>query len=137
MRGYPLLDAFLTIFWLFIWIMWIFLLIRVISDVFRSHDLTGAGKAGWTLVLIVFPLIGVLAYLLVRGNGLHERENRQALASEEAMRQYLNRIAGPARQHRRRAHPARGASRSRGPHRRRVPAPEDQGARLSLPAPSR
>jgi hypothetical protein len=95
MRGYPLLDAFLTIFWLFIWIMWIFLLIRVISDVFRSHDLSGAGKAGWTLALIVFPLIGVLAYLLVRGNGLHERENRQALASEDAMRQYLNRIAGP------------------------------------------
>ncbi len=94
MHGYPLLDAFLTIFWLFIWIMWIFLLIRVISDVFRSHDLSGGGKAGWTLVLIVFPLIGVLAYLLIRGNGLHERENRQALASEEAMRQYLNRIAG-------------------------------------------
>ncbi|HEX4428601.1 MAG TPA: SHOCT domain-containing protein [Frankiaceae bacterium] len=95
MRGYPLLDAFLTIFWLFIWIMWIFLLIRIIGDVFRSHDLSGAGKAGWTLVLIFFPLIGVLAYLFVRGNGLHERENRQAQASEEAMRQYLNRIGAP------------------------------------------
>lgn len=95
MRGYPLLDAFLTIFWLFIWIMWIFLLIRVISDVFRSHDLSGAGKAGWTLVLILFPLVGVLAYLLVRGNGLHERENRQVQANEDAMRQYLNRIGGP------------------------------------------
>jgi hypothetical protein len=95
MRGYPLLDAFLTIFWLFIWIMWIFLLIRVISDVFRSHDLSGAGKAGWTLVLILFPLVGVLGYLLVRGNGLHERENRQAQAGEEAMRQYLNRIGSP------------------------------------------
>jgi Short C-terminal domain/Phospholipase_D-nuclease N-terminal len=85
----------LTIFWLFLWIMWIFLLIRVVSDVFRSHDLTGAGKAGWTLVLIVFPLLGVLVYLLARGNGLHERENRQAQASEEAMRQYLNRIGAP------------------------------------------
>ena len=95
MRGYPLLDAFLTIFWLFIWIMWIFLLIRVISDVFRSQDLSGAGKAGWTLVLILFPLVGVLAYLLVRGNGLHERENRQVQANEDAMRQYLNRIGGP------------------------------------------
>jgi hypothetical protein len=95
MRGYPLLDAFLTIFWLFIWIMWIFLLIRIISDVFRSHDLTGAGKAGWTLVLILFPFLGVLAYLIVRGNGLHERENRQAQASEEAMRHYLNRIGAP------------------------------------------
>ncbi len=95
MRGYPLLDAFLTIFWLFIWIMWIFLLIRIISDVFRSHDLTGAGKAGWTLVLIAFPLVGVLVYLLVRGNGLHERENRQVQANEDAMRHYLNRMGGP------------------------------------------
>jgi hypothetical protein len=94
MRGYPLLDAFLTIFWLFIWIMWIFLLIRVVSDVFRSHDLSGAGKAGWTLVLILFPLIGVLVYLLARGDGLHQRENRQAQAGEEAMREYLNRIHG-------------------------------------------
>lgn len=95
MRGYPLFDAFLTIFWLFIWIMWIFLLIRIISDVFRSHDLTGAGKAGWTLVLIAFPLVGVLVYLLVRGNGLHERENRQVQANEDAMRHYLNRMGGP------------------------------------------
>ena len=95
MRGYPLFDAFLTIFWLFIWIMWIFLLIRIISDVFRSHDLTGAGKAGWTLVLILFPLVGVLVYLLVRGNGLHERENRQVQANEDAMRHYLNRMGGP------------------------------------------
>jgi hypothetical protein len=94
MRGYPLLDAFLTIFWLFIWIMWIFLLIRVVSDVFRSQDLSGAGKAGWTFVLILFPLLGVLVYLIARGDGLHQRENRQAQASEEAMREYLNRIHG-------------------------------------------
>jgi ABC-type multidrug transport system fused ATPase/permease subunit len=94
MKGYPLLDAFLTIFWLFIWIMWIFLLIRVISDVFRSHDLSGPGKAGWTLVLIFFPLIGVLVYLLARGGGMHTRETRQAQASEETLRDYLNRSAG-------------------------------------------
>ena len=94
MKGYPLLDAFLTIFWLFIWIMWIFLLIRVISDVFRSHDLSGAGKAGWTLVLIFFPLIGVIVYLFARGGAMHTRETRQAQANEEALRDYLNRAAG-------------------------------------------
>ena len=94
MKGYPLLDAFLTIFWLFIWIMWIFLLIRVITDVFRSSDLSGFGKAGWVLVLIVFPIIGVLVYLIARGSGLHQRETRQAQAGEEALRDYLNRAAG-------------------------------------------
>jgi hypothetical protein len=95
MKGYPLLDAFLTVFWIFIWIMWIFLLIRIVSDIFRSHDLSGVGKAGWTFAIIIFPLIGVFAYLIVRGDGLHERETRQAQASEEAMRQYLNRIGAP------------------------------------------
>ncbi len=74
--------------------MWLLLLIRVISDVFRSQDLSGAGKAGWTLILIVFPLIGVLIYLLVRGDGLHQREVRQAQSNREALRDYLNRSAG-------------------------------------------
>lgn len=82
------------IFWIFIWVMWIFLLIRVISDVFRSHDLGGGAKAGWTLVLIAFPLIGVLVYLLARGGGMHEREVRTAQANQEAIRDCLNRAAG-------------------------------------------
>jgi ABC-type multidrug transport system fused ATPase/permease subunit len=94
MHHHPLLDTFFTIFWIFIWIMWIFLLIRVISDVFRSHDLSGGAKAAWTLVLIIFPLIGVLVYLIARGDGLHQREVRQAQANREAVRDYLNRAAG-------------------------------------------
>ncbi len=94
MHHHPLLDAFLTIFWIFIWIMWIFLLIRVISDVFRSHDLGGSAKAAWTFVLIFFPLIGVLVYLVARGDGLHQREIRASQANREAVRDYLNRSAG-------------------------------------------
>jgi hypothetical protein len=95
MHDYPLLDLFLTIVYLFVWIMWIFLLIRVISDVFRSHDLSGWGKASWTLLLIVFPIIGVLIYLVARGGAMHERENRQAQANEDVLKHYVRQLSGP------------------------------------------
>ena len=78
MKGYPLLDAFLTIFWLFIWIMWIFLLIRVISDVFRSHDMGGWAKALWVIFIIIMPFLGVFVYLIARGGKMHERQAEQA-----------------------------------------------------------
>jgi hypothetical protein len=92
--GYPLLDIFLTMVYLFLWILWIFLLIRIISDIFRSRDLSGLGKAGWTIFLIVLPLLGALLYLIVRGGRMHEREVRQADANEQAVRSYIQSAAG-------------------------------------------
>jgi hypothetical protein len=94
-HGYPLLNLFWTMLWLFLWILWIFLLIRIITDIFRSSDLGGWGKAGWTILLILFPFIGAIAYLVARGGGMHERENRQAQASEQLFRQYVQQAAGP------------------------------------------
>ncbi len=95
-KDYPLLNLFLTMLWLFLWIAWIFLLIRVVGDVFRSPDLSGWGKAGWTLGLLLFPYIGVLVYLIVRGGAMHERDVERAQASEDAMRQYLRGLGGGA-----------------------------------------
>lgn len=63
-----------------------FLLVRVLTDVFRSHDLSGAAKAAWTLVLVVFPYLGVLVYLVVRGSEMHLREYRSALVSRDVLR---------------------------------------------------
>lgn len=92
--NYPLLDIFVTMVYLFLWILWIFLLIRIIGDVFRSRDLSGAGKAGWTILLIVFPLIGALVYLLVRGGEMHERDVLRAEAADEAVRSYIRSASG-------------------------------------------
>jgi hypothetical protein len=92
--GYPLLDVFWTMFWVFLWILWIFLLVRVISDVFRSADLSGWGKAGWTIFLIIFPLFATLIYLVVRGGSMHEREVRRVDATDDAMRSYLRSVTG-------------------------------------------
>jgi hypothetical protein len=71
--SYPLLNAFWTIFEIFLWGIWIWTLITVFADIFRSHDLSGGAKALWFLFVFIVPLIGVLVYLLVRGGSMHER----------------------------------------------------------------
>jgi Short C-terminal domain/Phospholipase_D-nuclease N-terminal len=71
--SYPLLNAFWTIFEIFIWAIWIWTLITVFIDIFRSHDLSGGAKALWFLFVLIFPLIGVIAYLIVRGGSMHHR----------------------------------------------------------------
>ena len=63
---FPFLDVMWTMFIFFAWVIWIYLLIMVFADVFRRHDLTGWAKSGWTLFVIVLPLIGVLVYMIAR-----------------------------------------------------------------------
>ena len=94
MHDYPLLNVFWTLLYLFIWILWIFLLIRIITDIFRSADLSGAGKFGWTLVLILFPFIGALVYVLIRGTDMHTREDRQAVMNQQAMQRTFQQYGG-------------------------------------------
>ena len=91
---FPLLNIFLTMLWFFLWILWIFLLVRIISDVFRSHDLSGWGKAGWTLFIIVLPFLGALMYLIFRGGSMHTREVQQAQNADEALRTYVRQTTG-------------------------------------------
>ena len=70
MSGYPLLDAFWTMFLFFCWVLWIFLVVWILIDIFRSRDISGWGKAGWICLVIFLPLIGVLAYEIVHGDHL-------------------------------------------------------------------
>jgi Phospholipase_D-nuclease N-terminal/Short C-terminal domain len=71
--SYSLLNAFWTILKIFLWIIWIWILITVFIDIFRTHNLSGGAKALWFLFVLIFPLIGVIAYLIVRGGSMHER----------------------------------------------------------------
>ena len=73
-QDYPLLNLFWTMLLVFCWALWIFLVIRILIDVFRSRDMGGWAKAGWTVFIIFLPLIGMLAYLIARGKGLADRE---------------------------------------------------------------
>ncbi len=86
--NYPLLNVFWTILELFLWVIWFWILITVIIDIFRSHDLSGWGKALWFLFVLLIPLIGVVVYLIVRGGKMHERAERQAQQQDEALRRY-------------------------------------------------
>jgi hypothetical protein len=91
---YPLLGAFWTLLWLFIWVMWIVVLIRILADIFRSHDLGGWGKALWLIFVILLPFLGAFVYLIARGQGMADRDLRQAQAHEEAFRSYVQQTAG-------------------------------------------
>ncbi len=92
--SYPLLNIFWTILEVFLWVIWFWILIMVFIDIFRSHDLSGWAKALWFLFVLFIPLIGVLVYLIVRGDSMHERSARQAQQQDEAFRGYVQQAAG-------------------------------------------
>jgi hypothetical protein len=82
--SYPLLNVFWTIFEVFLWITWFWILITVFIDIFRSRDLSGSAKAVWFLFVLLIPLVGVVVYLIVRGGEMHERAAQVAQASGAA-----------------------------------------------------
>ncbi len=88
--SYPLLGAFWTIFMIFLWVIWFWVLITVIIDLFRSHDLSGWAKALWFIFILLIPLIGVLVYLIARGGKMHEHAVRQ----DAELRSYVQEAAG-------------------------------------------
>jgi ABC-type multidrug transport system fused ATPase/permease subunit len=94
--SYPLLDIFWTMFEIFIFILWIWLLISVFGDIFRSHDLSGGAKALWVILVIIIPYLGVLIYLIVRGGSMHERSVAQAQQQQRAFDAYVKQAAGTA-----------------------------------------
>ncbi|MCK9895365.1 SHOCT domain-containing protein [Frankia sp. AgB32] len=91
---FPLLSVFLYMLWFFAFVLWLWLLFAVITDVFRSKDLSGWGKAGWTAAIIILPWVGVIAYLIVRGGSMHDRNQAVAERDERAWRSYLQEAAG-------------------------------------------
>jgi hypothetical protein len=89
MSNYPLLDLFWTMLEFFLWILWFFLLFKIISDLFRSHDLSGWAKAGWMVLVIVLPFLGVLMYVIIRGHSMGQRDLEQAQKADEAFKKYV------------------------------------------------
>jgi len=91
--SYPLLNLFWTMFEFFLWIIWIWILIWIFIDIFRSRDLSGWAKALWFLFVLFIPLIGVLVYLIVRGSSMHERAVQDAQKQDQEFRQYVQQAA--------------------------------------------
>ena len=89
-----LLEIFWTIFTFFLLVAWIWAVIGVISDVFRSDDLGGFAKGIWVLFIILVPWLGVLSYLIIRGDGMQERNLQAATAVAESQRAYIQNAVG-------------------------------------------
>ena len=89
----PILDLFWAMLWFFLFFIWIWLLITVFVDIFRS-DMSGWAKAGWVIFVIVLPLLGVLIYQIAQGKNMQERSLKQAQDHDKAMRSYIQDAAG-------------------------------------------
>ncbi|MBF6556176.1 MAG: SHOCT domain-containing protein [Acidimicrobiales bacterium] len=91
---YPLLSIFWTMLEFFIFFLWIWLLIVIFADIFRSHDMGGLAKALWVLFVIIVPYLGVLVYLIARGGKMHERAAAAAAQQQKAFDSYVKQAAG-------------------------------------------
>jgi hypothetical protein len=93
-NNYPLLEVIWTIIVFFSWVIWIWIVISVLSDLFRRHDIGGGGKALWVIVVILLPFIGVLAYLATQGQHMAERNVERMQASQKMYEQHIREVAG-------------------------------------------
>jgi Short C-terminal domain/Phospholipase_D-nuclease N-terminal len=89
-------QVFWSMLWFFLFFIWIWLLIVVFSDIFRSDDLGGWSKALWTVFVIVVPYLGVFVYLIARGHKMSAHAASAARQQDEATRQYIRNAAGSA-----------------------------------------
>jgi hypothetical protein len=91
---YPFLDVFWTMLVFFFWVIWIWILITVLIDLFRRHDISGWGKAAWALFVIVLPYLGVFVYLITQGGKMAERRAEEIRASQASFDSYVRETAG-------------------------------------------
>ena len=91
---YPFLDVFWTIIIFFFWVIWIWIVIQVLIDVFRRHDIGGFAKALWVIFVVIVPWLGVLIYLIVEHDGMRERSMKQAQAQRREFDDYVRDTAG-------------------------------------------
>jgi Short C-terminal domain/Phospholipase_D-nuclease N-terminal len=91
---YPFLSILWTMIIFFAWVIWIWIAITVLIDVFRRHDIGGFSKAGWVILVIVVPFLGVLIYLLANHEGMATRSTKQAEAQQAQFDDYVRETAG-------------------------------------------
>lgn len=88
-------DVIVSMFWFMLLVAWIWMIFHVLADLFRDRDLNGGAKALWALFIVIIPWLGVLIYILVRGDSMNAREQQRAREQQEYMRSYLQTAAGP------------------------------------------
>lgn len=87
-------DALLTVIEIFLFVLYFWVLITIFGDLFRDHQLSGWAKAGWVLVLFLVPFLGMLVYLIARGQGMRERAVKEQADMRQHMDAYIRQTAG-------------------------------------------
>lgn len=93
LASYPILNVFWWMLMFFLFMIWIWLLITIFVDIFRTH-MSGWAKAGWVIFIILLPLLGVLVYLIANGSDMQHRQMDQAKAAQQAQNEYIRDVAG-------------------------------------------
>jgi hypothetical protein len=91
---YPFLDILGSMLVFFAWVIWFWLLITIFADLFRRHDISGWVKAGWILLCVILPFIGVLIYVGTQGHGMAERRAKDAQAAQSEFDSYVRDVSG-------------------------------------------
>jgi hypothetical protein len=90
---YPFLDIFWSMLIFFMWVIWVWILITVLMDVFRRDDISGWGKAAWALFVIVLPYLGVFIYLITQGGRMSERKAADIQAAQDSFDSRVRSVA--------------------------------------------
>jgi phospholipase D-like protein/putative oligomerization/nucleic acid binding protein len=88
-EGFTFRNFLVDVFAVFIFVVWFWLLISVYMDLFRRHDVSGWAKAIWVIAILIFPYLGVFAYLITQSRGMAERTNQQAQKARDDLRQIV------------------------------------------------
>jgi hypothetical protein len=91
---YPFMDVLWSMIIFFFWVIWIWIVITVLIDIFRRHDIGGWSKALWVIFVVILPWLGVLVYLIVEHDGMRDRSVKQAQAQRAAFDDYVRDTAG-------------------------------------------
>jgi hypothetical protein len=92
--SYPFLNVLWDILIFFAWVIFIWIAITVLIDVFRRHDISGWGKAAWVVFVVILPWIGVLVYLIANHTGMAERRAQDTQVAQAQFDQYVRQAAG-------------------------------------------
>jgi hypothetical protein len=96
---YPFLNILWTMIIFFAWVIWIWMMIIIVGDVFRRRDISGWSKAAWVVFLIVLPFLGALVYLIANHDGMAERSAKEVRGQQAQFDDYVRSVAtdgGPA-----------------------------------------
>ena len=91
---YPFIDVFWSMIIFFFWVIWIWIVVTVLIDIFRRSDIGGFAKALWVIFVVILPWLGVLIYLIVEHNGMRDRSLKQAQDQKAQFDDYVREAAG-------------------------------------------